>query len=156
MVPRGQILLNAGNLWLFLFCLVRLRNCYHAFGYSRVHCSNGQCFGNLSTVQSMQQDNSVVMTALVLRFWQQTQLGVVLQTEHTTGAHLPIKVLLKFLDSPTGSMTSWASTTAACGLTTATTTSNTVRPVTAGVTSHPAQVTESLIMIQFICFSRFL
>lgn len=91
----------------------------------------------------MQQDNSVAMTALVLRCWQQTRLGEVPQTEHTTGAHLHTRNPLEFLESPTGSTTSSVSTTAACGLTTATTTSNTGPPVTAGVTSHPAQVSDS-------------
>ncbi len=105
------------------------------------------------TVRCMQQDNSVAMTAPVLRSWQQTRLGVALQTEHTTGAHLHSRNHLEFLDCPTGSMTSSASTTAASGPTTATTTSNTGPPVTAGVTSHPAQVSESLTtVLKFIFF----
>lgn len=48
-------------------------------------------------------------------------------------------------------MTSSASTTAACGLTTATTTSNTGPPVTAGVTSRPAQVSQH--QCYALCFS---
>lgn len=89
----------------------------------------------------MEQDSSVATTAPVFRSWPPTQSGVALQTEPTTGAHLHSKTHLVFPDSPTGSMTSSASTTAACGPTTATTTSNTGPPVTAGATSHPDQVT---------------
>lgn len=105
----------------------------------------------------MEQDNSVAMTAPALRSWQQTQLGVALQTERTTGARFHSRDHLEFLVSPTGSTTSSASTTAASGPTTATTTSNTGPPVTAGVTSHPAQVSESLItVLWFIFFLRLL
>lgn len=102
----------------------------------------------------MQQDSSVAMTAQALRSWQQTRLGVALQTEHTTGARFHSTTHLTFLDSPTGSTTSSASTTAASGPTTATTTSNTGPPVTAGVTSHPAQVSESLTAVLRLNFSQ--
>lgn len=114
----------------------------------------------LETALSMQQDSSVVMTAPALRSWRQTPLGAVLQTERTTGAHLHSTNPLVFPDSPTGSMTSSASTTAACGLTTATTTSNTGPPATAGVTSRPAQVSQqqcyALCYSQDHCSSHFL
>lgn len=98
----------------------------------------------LSTVLCTERDNSVAMTAPVLRCWQETRLGEALQTEHMTGARRRSRNPLEFLESPTGSTTSLVSTTAACGLTTVTTTSNIGPPVTAGVTSHPTQVSGSL------------
>lgn len=66
--------------------------------------------------------------------------GVVLQTERMTGVHLLTRNLLESLDSLTGYTMSSASITAASGLTTAITTSNTGPPVTAGITSPPSQV----------------
>lgn len=128
--------------------LIQLVSCL--FGPSRGHRSDWQCFGPVPTAPCMQRDNSAAMTAPALRSWRQTRSGAVLRTERTTGARLPTRGLLVSLDSPTGSMTSSASTTAACGRTTATTTSNTGRPATAGVTSHPAQVSESLVTEQFM------
>lgn len=88
----------------------------------------------------MQQDSSVAMTAPVLRSSQRTQSGVVLQIGRMTGGHLLLRNPLGSRDSPTGFMTFSASITAASGLTTATITSNTGPPVTAGATSLPAQV----------------
>lgn len=108
----------------------------------------------LETVLRLEQASSVAMTAQGLRSWQATRLGVALQTERTTGALLRTRNPLAFLDSPTGSMTSSASTTAACGPTTVTTTSNTGLPVTAGVTRHPNQVSyRSRVTDYFLFFS---
>lgn len=131
-------------------------NFNHIFSYNRIYCFNWQYFANVSPVLSMQQDSSVAMTAPALRSWQQTRLGGALQTEHMTGAHPPTGNLPECLQSPTGSMMSSASTTAACGLTTATTTSNIGPPVTAGVTSHPAQVCQLFYTIRYSSLIIFL
>lgn len=88
----------------------------------------------------MEQASSVAMTATVLRSWLETLSGAALRTEHTTGARLHMTNPPMFPDSRTGSTTSSASTTAACGPTTASTTSNTDPLATAGGTKPPAQV----------------
>lgn len=101
----------------------------------------------------MQRASSVAITATARRCWQETRLGEVPQTEHTTGAQPHFRNPLEFLASPTGSTTSSASTTAACGPTTTTSTSSTGPPAAAGVTSHPAQVSPSQSTCYGLCVS---
>lgn len=82
-------------------------------------------------VLSMVPVSSVAMTALELRCSLETLLVAAPQIEGTTGGIRHTKNHPEFQDSLTGSMMSSASTTAACGQTTANTTSLTARPVTA-------------------------
>ncbi len=82
-------------------------------------------------VLSMVRVSSVVMTALELRCSRETLSGAAPRIVGTTGASRHTRNHPEFQDSLTGSMMLSASTTAACGQTTANTTSLTARPVTA-------------------------
>ena len=74
-------------------------------------------------VLRMDQGSSAAMTAQALWCWRETRSVAAPQTGLTTGVHHHTGSRLGCLGTPTGFMTSWATTTAACGLTTATFTS---------------------------------